>query len=949
MIQKPDQLYQPGTLVNSRKRLWRVDSQEDNVLHVTAVNESTNQTKIYLPLEEVKPGNLQFPSPEIVGSIQAQKLMVDAFRLSLVNSTSPLRSLQYSRAIPVPYQLIPLTMALEQERIRLLIADDVGLGKTIEAGLIVQELIARGKARKILVICPASLREQWREALDYFFHIESYVYSRENRRRLERHLPAGTNLLEFHNAFIISVDYAKAVEVKNLILETEWDIVLFDEAHQVAKPHQARQEHRIKKDRWTLAQEVAYSKKIKHLLMLTATPHNGYSDSFASLVRLLDVDAVSGPEYDPTIHRENATDHIIQRRREDVEEWLKQGDGLTGLPERDQDERVIRLSQVELDVINEVQNYGDIILSNAKEAQKRIRVLAGWAVLHLHKRALSSPEALRCSLRNRRNALQQRLDKMAIDDAGLTEQDARANVLDEQVSELYDEDEIIIRSEKVAPGSADMLRAEIQTLESLMGQAKRITPAKDSKLQELIKNVLREMLRVKTKVIIFTKYRDTMNYVATQLQKSPRYEDTEVFTLDGTLNEIQRYEVFSAFLKSPKAVLVATDAISEGINLQHIASQVIHYELPWNPNRLEQRNGRVDRFGQVEPIVKIRTLVLDETLDATILKVLVQKSNQIRKDYGFSPPYFGDETSVLDLIREHGMSVKVTDQQLSLFGELEAASHGEGDPFSEEVLERIKNDSFYGQSDLSLDFINEQITNTYKTIGTKEAIQNFVFSGLNRFHCPVTENKDGTYKISIQHTDLQIPGVPSKINRATFDPARGLHDIEIDVFDLGHPLVRRLLDIIKQEAFNQELENYGRTAGVLTSDVKEVTALFTVLVRYATASTPVEIIEDLVYVAIPVYAPTPLSSEETIRLLNAESVAGRLLQEDIQEELEAALAIGDLNELIETQIVKRKEEIAAERQAFRASLQRDAQWLEAADELSVGSWDLLAAQILWPA
>ena len=264
-------------------------------------------------------------------------------------------------------------------------------------------------------------------------------------------------------------------------------------------------------------------------------------------------------------------------------------------------------------------------------------------------------------------------------------------------------------------------------------------------------------------------------------------------------------------------------------------------------------------------------------------------------------------------------------------------------------MQRIKNDSFYGLLDLSLDFINEQITNTYKTIGTKEAIQNFVFSGLNRFHCSATENKDGTYKITIQHPDLQIPGVPSKINRATFDPTRGLYDTDIDVFDLGHPLVRRLLDIIKQEAFNQELENYGRTAGVLTSDVKEVTALFTVLVRYATASTPVEIIEDLVYVAIPVYSPTPLSSEETMRLLKAESVAGHLVQEDIQEELEAALALGDLKGLIEKQILVRKEEIAAERQAFRASLQRDAQWLEATDELSVGSWDLLAVQILWPA
>ena len=948
MTPNPHQLYQPGTLVKARKRLWRVDSQEANILHVTAVNETTKQTRIYLPIEHVEPGNLPFPSPDIVGTPQAQKLMVDAFRLSMVNSTTPLRALQYSRAIPVPYQLVPLAMALEQERVRLLIADDVGLGKTIEAGLVIQELFARGKARKLLVICPASLREQWREALDYFFHIKSYVYSRENRRRLERDLPAGTNLLGFHNVFVVSVDYAKAIEVKNLILDTEWDIVVIDEAHQVAKPHQSRPEHRVKKDRWTLAQEIAYSDNVKHLLMLTATPHNGYSDSFASLVRLLDVGAITGPEYAPTIHRDNATPHIVQRRREDVKDWLLKGGSAAGFPERDQDERIIRLSQLELDVISEVQNYGDIILNNARDAQKRIKVLAGWAVLHLHKRALSSPEALRCSLRNRKHALLQRLEKLAIEDAGLTEQDARANVLDEQVSEIFDEDEIIVRSEKVAPGSAEMLQAEIKILEILTGQANRITPAKDSKLQELIKNVLREMLRVKTKVIIFTKYRDTMNYVASQLKRSPRYDGVDIYTLDGTLNEIQRYEVFADFLKSRKAVLVATDAISEGINLQHISSQVIHYELPWNPNRLEQRNGRVDRFGQKDPVVNIRTLVLDETLDATILKVLVQKSNQIRADYGFSPPYFGDETSILDLIREHGMSVRVSESQMSLFGELEGTSKDEENPFSEEVLERIKNDSFYGQLDLSLEFINDQISEAYRTIGSPEAIQQFVFSGLSRFNCQVTENADDTYKISIQHPDLQIPGIPSQIKRSTFDPERGLHDAEVEVFDLGHPLVRRLFVLIKQEAFNQEVENYGRTAAVLTKDVSETTGIYSVLVRYATESTPVEIIEDLIHVAIPVYSSDALSKELTERLLKAEPAAGSLSRDEIQEVLDDALSNEDLSHLLEGEISLRKGEIEAEREAFRASLQRDAEWLDAADILSVGSWDLLAIQILWP-
>jgi hypothetical protein len=351
----------------------------------------------------------------------------------MLHSTAPLLSLQRSRAIPVDYQLVPVVMAMEQSPVRMLIADDVGLGKTIEAGLIATELMARGMARRVLVVCPASLREQWQQALAYFFHLESHIFSRRRRRKLERDLPAGANPWEYHNAFVVSVDYAKKAKIKNQILEVPWDVVIIDEAHKVGKPHQSGPDATVSKERWDLGKELAYADQVEHLLLLTATPHNGYTDSFASLLRLLDVGIVSGPSHDPSINRTTGKRHVVQRRRKDVDTWAI-SDGRRAFPERDQDEVKVVPTAQERDALQAVQQYGQLILKHARaisKATSRIHTLAQWTVLHLHKRALSSPEALRQSLKNRREGIQQNLDELTEAEAGLSTEVAKANVLDE--------------------------------------------------------------------------------------------------------------------------------------------------------------------------------------------------------------------------------------------------------------------------------------------------------------------------------------------------------------------------------------------------------------------------------------------------------------------------------------------------------------------------------------
>lgn len=945
--------FAPGTVVTNRNRLWRVDAQAGDVLVATSIDGGeTEQQRFYLPLESVQPGRLELPDADRVGFPATQDLLLRAYRLSLLHGTAPLLSLQRSRVIPKDYQLVPVVMALEMPRVRMLLADDVGLGKTIEAGLILTELMARQMASRILVVVPANLREQWREALDSFFHIPARIISTRHRREMERELPLGANPWAYYRCLITSTDYAKQPAIKNQILEQQWDVVVVDEAHQVAKPHQSGPDHRVRMDRWELAEALATSPRIRHLLLLTATPHSGYSDSFASLLRMLDVGAATGPLHAPRIARKVAERHVCQRRREDVEAWF-QGDGSRSpFPERDQQEVVVAPSAYEKEAVDAVEAYGARVLESAAGGTVQVRTMAHWAVLHLHKRALSSPEALRCSLRNRRDSLRRRLEgKAAADEEATLPLDvARANVLDEDTGERIPDEEAGQRTERAAYGPPDAIREELAQLEQVLDKAAQVTPSRDSKLQKLLDLTLRECLARDPKVIVFTRYVDTMNYLKKQIEADGRYSSATILTICGDLNERQRMEVFKEFERAKMGILVATDAISEGINLQHAAAQVIHYELPWNPNRLEQRNGRVDRFGQRKPVVYIRTMVMDETLDASILNVLVRKAVQIRKDYGFSPPYFGDETSILELIQQHGV---LGPKQLSFLEDWQPPDTAQAEsPFADETLQRIQDESFYGQTHISLPEIERRLRETEETVGSPEHIRDFVRSALNRFGCRVTENDDGSWRIAVTDPALQTASVGPVIERATFDAEWGTRDPDVTVLDLGHPLVRRLIEEVKQSAF-RDARHYGRTASMVTPDVEEVTALFHLLARYVVNTNPISIVEELMPVAVPVYGGAPLGAEQARALLSARPSPETRSDAEVREALADALSLSGLNEVLAGAVEARRQELVAERTAMRQHLEGQqgaeaAEWMQGIDDLSPGSFDVLTVTVCYP-
>jgi superfamily II DNA or RNA helicase len=951
----------PGSIIELRSRLWRVDDLKDDVLTATTIEGTPLvKRKFFLPLENARPSTITPPDPEKVGNYQGQDLLTRAYRLSMIHGTAPFLGLQRSRVIPEPFQMVPLIMALDMPRVRLLIADDVGLGKTIEGGLIIAELFARNRASRLLVICPASLRMQWKESLAYFFHIDAQIISSQTLRQLERSIPPGVSPWEYYPYLIVSMDYAKSPQNRASVLEQPLDIVLIDEVHNLAKPHQVSGSHTIKKDLWDLGREI--SKKTKHLILLTATPHNGYTDSFASLLFMLNVNAVRGEFYRPTINRDIAKSFVCQRRRIDVEQEFGIGADESPFPKRQQDETYVDLSPEEKKVNEMVETLGKNIIDSSLHESAYHQRISRWTVIHLHKRAISSPRALRISLKNRLDKVNKKLDAIAkndedlVEDYSFTEEEVQADVFDNDSGERISEEDVGTRLEQVVPEDEAFLRSQKAILKTTLKEAESITPAKDSKLKELRDNVLRSMIRRDNKVIIFTKYKDTLEYLASEIQHHRNYEKIPIYSVYGEgLPEELRREKLKEFAREQKGILIATDCISEGIDLQYMAAQIIHYELPWNPNRLEQRNGRVDRYGQIrrpggEHKVYISTLVLNEPLEAGICKVLVEKSRQIRQDHGFSPPFFGDDLSILDLIREHGLDIKIGQVTLDKF--IDTPERREIiDPLSDAVIQKMKDETFYGQSAIDISEIKAKMKETEIIIGSSREIQHFVGSCLNRFSSSMTLNQqDQTYRIEIRDPKLQryLAG-KDLIPRATFDPLRSKNDKDLEVIDIGHPLVQSLIDMGKELTFTSD-EIYGRTSAVQTPDVPVVSAVYTFLARYTIQTDPISIVEELLTTGINLYSGGILPDDQMKKSLAAKPVRLTRTMDEVKEDLRLALNRPDLQSIIQKKTEERCGILRSERKKIKEKLMRGGSpdWLEGFDKVSLSSTDLLCATVYYP-
>jgi len=498
------------------------------------------------------------------------------------------------------FQLVPLVVALEQPFPRLLLADDVGLGKTIEAGLILQELAARGRAERILIVVPSGLKEQWKDEMTSKFGFSFEIFhDSATLKSIQADLPATVNPWRYFSKIITSIDFLKRPEILREIRGIIWDVVVVDEAHYLLET--GRTTHL----RGKLGRHLAANSRA--LLLLSATPHNGDPQAYRRLLGLLDsMFALEGE-----ISKEKLQRHVIRR--------LKTSLGL--IPEPDIESRPVIYRRPERELMQRLKEYTEWLKSQDENRQEA----SSFAAMVFLRRGLSSPKALLESLRRR----QEKVESLSVSEGKRLAEDYLRGI---PLTDVQKE-----KAENFLIQTAPLQTKEKVYINKVIEALGKIPEGEDAKTKDLLSIISQWVDEDKEKVIVFTEYRDTQQYLKDVLNKC--YGD-RVLLMHGGMSEEERREVENEFSKPTKDILIATDAASEGINLQWYSRRIIHMELPWNPNKLEQRNGRVHRVGQ-EKKVEIINLVAPGTIEDRVLLKLYQKIERIRHDLGPVPDVLG--------------------------------------------------------------------------------------------------------------------------------------------------------------------------------------------------------------------------------------------------------------------------------------------------------------------
>lgn len=752
--------YTPGSLVHVRNRDWIVLPSEDpDILRIKPLGGAESEiTGIYLPLgfpeDKVQPTQFMPPTEADLGDFGSARLLYEAARLSFRDVAGPFRSLGKLSFRPRAYQMVPLIMALRQqpEPIRLLIADDVGVGKTIEALLIVKELIERREIERFAVVCLPHLCEQWQQELKDKFGLEAVIIRSNTARRLDRELRGDASIFKHFPYQVISIDYIKADARRLQFIQEAPEMVIVDEAHTATRPDgvQAGQQQRHR-----LVHDLS-AKDEQHLLLLTATPHSGKAGQFQSLLGLLKPEfAQIDLTHADRRTRERLARHFVQRRRADVLKWMNED---TPFPVRDTGEYEYRLSPCYREFYNDVLAFAKGLADNPDQPRNRQR-LQFWTALALLRGVMSSPEAGADMLRNRLMRLE---------------------------GDEPTEGEVVYPSNPVGDrdfgfegdtGHGDLIsqndwsNSQREKLNRLAHRLENLGNLKDDRKAAEAERILSEWISQGLQPVVFCRYIGTAQYLGRLLREAWGNRkfpvDVQVVTSEDP-DEVRR-ERIEAIGSSPRRLLVATDCLSEGINLQQLFTAVLHYDLPWNPNRLEQREGRVDRYGQTADEVKAYLLYgTDNPIDGTVLKVLLRKVREIRKSIGISIPFPEDSDSIMDAVLQAILMQPIENlqaPQLSFdFGEDNPVEQSERQATKAiaEAAEREKaSRSIFAQHAIKAQDIEQDLAQTDQAIGDPATVERFVREALPRF-----------FGVEIARTDA-----PQSVNHASARPGLGTYQL----------------------------------------------------------------------------------------------------------------------------------------------------------------------------
>lgn len=888
--------FMPGNLVRARGREWVVQSESRrDWLRLRPLGGADDDIIALIPeleLQPVEPATFPWPDPAQAGNHAAALLLRDALRLKLRAGGGPFRSFGNIAVEPRGYQLVPLLMALRLTTVRLLIADDVGIGKTIEAGLIVRELMDRGEIGRLAVLCPPHLVDQWQRELETRFHLQAVALTSASAARIERDIPHGVGLFDHYPVVVVSLDYIKSERHREHFLAIAPECLIVDEAHSCASSGAGKQL------RFELLQRLAKDEN-RHLILLTATPHSGDEAAFYNLLSLLDTRFVAlqdrNSANDPL--RQELARHFVQRRRKDIAEWQAEtGDG-RGFPRRMKSEVTYQLSGEWGAFFDAVQDYCRELAESIEQQGEGRGRLIWYATLALLRCVASSPAAAVKALTTRLEGSLELGDLLT--DERL--RDGEADDLDgsdlEPPAQLEE---------------ADRLQALIHEAERLSGRAG------DPKLAVLIRHV-EELVKDGYDTVVFCRYVATAHYVAAHLRKA--FPKATVEAVTGEYTPEERRERVEGMEEGASRILVATDCLSEGINLQHLFTAVIHYDLAWNPTRHEQREGRVDRFGQQAGEVRCSMLWgQNNPVDGFVLNVILRKGETIQKELGVLVPMPEDEQRISQALVKAALMKRGSGAQ-PYTPDMFAEASVELQPLQaqwQDALEKARaNRTVFAQRRIRPDEVLPEWQKQQEALGTQADVQRFVQSACVRLNAPLEPVRPQQFRLLPQH-------LPEALRQRLADEGIS-KPLVLDFRELhrSHPLVTVMAEHLLESSLAGETALAARSAATLTDAVEVVTTVYLLRLRhqlgYVRRREPFQMMaEETVALAVAGRSnPQWLEGEAVARLLEC-TPTGNLPAEAMQREIRTALEfLAKYPQQLQTLAERRAQSLLSDHQRVR--------------------------------